>query len=113
MTRNIYCMHLVNQVSLRFGPLFTNGQLHFSRMVHMLVSAPAIDFFSLSVVFRVLVEVATNSTTVSSGVNLWRYALVSRDTFDLSKDTDWMCERGGPLSHRASAGLIEGRRGYF
>lgn len=67
----------------------------------MLVSAPAIDFFYMSVVFRVLVGVAENSKIVSSGVNLWRYALVSRDTFDLSKDTDWMCERGGhfPIMH--------------
>lgn len=54
----------------------------------MLVSAPAIGFFYMSVVFRVLVGVAENSKIVSSGVNLWRYALVSRDTFDLSKDTD-------------------------
>lgn len=54
----------------------------------MLVSAPAIDFFYMSVVFRVLAGVAENSKIVSSGVNLWRYALVSRDTFDLSKDTD-------------------------
>lgn len=58
----------------------------------MLISALATDFFFLSVVFRVLVGVAENSTMVSSGVNLQRYALVSRDTFDLSKDTDWMCE---------------------
>lgn len=34
----------------------------------MLASAPAIEFFFLSVVFRVLV--AENSTMVSSGVNL-------------------------------------------
>lgn len=46
----------------------------------------------LSACFRIYLEVAENSTVVSSGVNLQRFALVSRDTFDLSKDFDWMCE---------------------
>lgn len=42
---------------------------------------------------------------VSSGVNLQRFALVSGDTFDLSKDFDWMCERGGHFPIAQPTGL--------
>lgn len=42
---------------------------------------------------------------VSSGVNLWRFALVSGGTFDLSKDFDWMCERGGHFPIAQPTGL--------
>lgn len=78
----------------------------------MLVSTSATDFFLVSVDFMDLVGAAENSTMVSSSVNLWKYAFVSRDTFDLSKDTDWMCEWGGhfpimhPLDEKMGGGAI-------